>query len=241
MSYKMTLNIVEKISENYDSKVKSWAAELKRQYLLPHSEVKLKSYCPFVLSLVVLQQMSHMSNKQPKQSVRLSLIDSSGEESECNAPSFSPISSKESVISSSSNECILSDTGSMEKQNKEEEYLEECDLTCEQFQMPTEELDAVSETDICVGYRFIGDNVDKNVKPTYQRHEHRTQSLHHFHSYAVKDRSNSTLLSDVPPNFIIPDPQMFLPSQEDVDSIKEELSILLKRYIKLYLLNSNLI
>lgn len=136
------------------------------------------------------------------------------------------------MISSSSSECAMSDTGATEKQNEEEEYLEQCDVTCSgQFQPVAGELDAVSESDNCLGYRFIGDNVDKNIKPSYQRHEHRTQSLHYFHSYAVKDRTNSTLLSDVPPNFIIPDPMMFLPSQEDIDSMKEEFSVLLKRYI----------
>ena len=38
------------------------------------------------------------------------------------------------------------------------------------------------------GYKLVGDNVDKNVKPSLQRYEMRSQSLHQFHSFAVRDR-----------------------------------------------------
>ena len=31
------------------------------------------------------------------------------------------------------------------------------------------------------GYKFVGDNIDKSVKPSHQHHEQRGQSLHHFH------------------------------------------------------------
>ena len=55
--------------------------------------------------------------------------------------------------------------------------------------------------EICLGY----DNVDKNSKPSYQRHEHRGQSLHHFHSYAVKNRTFISSYSDATPDFCVPD------------------------------------
>uniref|UniRef100_A0A1X7SZV1 Uncharacterized protein n=1 Tax=Amphimedon queenslandica TaxID=400682 RepID=A0A1X7SZV1_AMPQE len=35
------------------------------------------------------------------------------------------------------------------------------------------------------GFRIIGDNLDKNVKPRYRRIDHGTDSLHFFHIYAV--------------------------------------------------------
>ncbi len=34
------------------------------------------------------------------------------------------------------------------------------------------------------GYKLVGDN----VRPSFQRDEHRGLSLHHFHTYGVKDR-----------------------------------------------------
>ena len=38
------------------------------------------------------------------------------------------------------------------------------------------------------GYKFVGDNVDKNVRPSRERAEMKPQFLHYFHSFAVKDR-----------------------------------------------------
>eukprot|EP00731_Ephydatia_muelleri_P021282 Em0013g1009a len=38
------------------------------------------------------------------------------------------------------------------------------------------------------GFRLVGDNVDKNVKPRDMHLNSQTTSLHYFHMYAVKDR-----------------------------------------------------
>ena len=38
------------------------------------------------------------------------------------------------------------------------------------------------------GFKIVGDNIDKNIRPSMQRLTHQTRSLHNFHSYAVKDR-----------------------------------------------------
>lgn len=79
------------------------------------------------------------------------------------------------------------------------------------------------------GYKFVGDNIDKNVKPSLQRHELRGQSLHYFHGYAVRDRVDLSKLSDKPPPFSIPEPSVFLPSPGDLSSLREELEILVSR------------
>jgi len=47
------------------------------------------------------------------------------------------------------------------------------------------------------GFKIVGDNVDKNIKPSLQRITHQTKSLHYFHSCAVKDRVNLSSASDV--------------------------------------------
>lgn len=79
-------------------------------------------------------------------------------------------------------------------------------------------------------FKLVGDNVDRNVKPSRQRHEIENQSLHHFHIYGVKDRVPTASLSDVPSKASVPDPAKLLPSTSDVNLVKKEMTILLSRY-----------
>ena len=81
------------------------------------------------------------------------------------------------------------------------------------------------------GYKFVGNNIDKNVKPSYQRQELRGQSLHHFHGYAVRDRIDLSDLSDETPTFSIPDSTQFLPTTQDISALEEEFYILVSRYV----------
>ncbi len=73
------------------------------------------------------------------------------------------------------------------------------------------------------GFKFVGDNIDKNIHPRFQRHEKRGQSLHYFHGYAVRDRIDLSTLSDVTPPFHKPDPATFLPSKNDISCLSDEL------------------
>lgn len=52
---------------------------------------------------------------------------------------------------------------------------------------------------VYLGYKIVGDNIDKNIRPRYQTMERQTKSVHYFHSYAVMDRVPSLYLSDAPP------------------------------------------
>ena len=79
------------------------------------------------------------------------------------------------------------------------------------------------------GYKIVGDNIDKNVKPSLQRAEIKAQSLHYFHSYAVKDRVPVGGLSDNSPVAVVPDVTKFLPSLEEIELIKEDMHALLSR------------
>ena len=38
------------------------------------------------------------------------------------------------------------------------------------------------------GFKIVGDNVDKDIRPSFQRIDYRTRSLHYFHAYAMLDR-----------------------------------------------------
>ena len=43
---------------------------------------------------------------------------------------------------------------------------------------------------------IVGDNIDKNVKPSCEIAELKPQSLHYFHLYAVRDRVPVSRMSD---------------------------------------------
>lgn len=79
------------------------------------------------------------------------------------------------------------------------------------------------------GYKFVGDNIDKNLKPSFQRAEQRGLSLHQFHGYAVRDRINFSKLSDEPPAHVDPDPLILMPSSDHLSAFKDELNVLISR------------
>ena len=53
--------------------------------------------------------------------------------------------------------------------------------------LPSSETSTTVRSSWC-GFKIIGDNIDKNVKPRYYRNDKQVYSLHYYHSYAVKDR-----------------------------------------------------
>ena len=42
--------------------------------------------------------------------------------------------------------------------------------------------------EMCYGFIVVDDNIDKNIRPSFQRENHQTQSLHYFHSYTARNR-----------------------------------------------------
>ena len=99
--------------------------------------------------------------------------------------------------------------------------VEETQRDKEQTQTNEEEFD----------HKHIIDNIDKNVKPSFERHEHKGQSLHYVHGYAVKCRVSRFGLSNKPPiaNNNTPDTNLMLPSISDVQALKDDSIILLTR------------
>jgi len=91
------------------------------------------------------------------------------------------------------------------------------------------------------GYVIVGDNIDKNVRPSYQRHDRTTRSLHYFHSYALMNRVNTTQLSDDRPSSIDISPDNFLPSSVDAEKLLSEFEVLVARYCMVILLSVTLI
>ena len=82
-------------------------------------------------------------------------------------------------------------------------------------------------------FRIVGDNIDKTVKPRNMRLDNQARSLHYFNSYAVKDRVNLLHLS--PACTIVNSKDIniekLLPTQEDIQNIKDNICILVSRML----------
>ena len=84
------------------------------------------------------------------------------------------------------------------------------------------------------GFKLVGDNIDWMVHPRFVRFDQQTQSIHCFHSYALKDRIDLSGRSDVPPKS---HPSMsevmskVFPSAHEESLIHDEFAILLSRML----------
>ena len=81
------------------------------------------------------------------------------------------------------------------------------------------------------GYMLVVDNVDKNFRPSFQRVDHQTVSLHYVHMYAVKDRIDLSSLSERFPLNISIKPSDILPTTSDLSSLKQHFKILGERLV----------
>ena len=80
------------------------------------------------------------------------------------------------------------------------------------------------------GFVVVGDNIDQNVRPSFQRGDFQTESWHCFHSYAVANRVDVTHLSDTAPSAIIT-PDNILPNNDDLLEIYKDFEVLVSRYV----------
>ena len=83
------------------------------------------------------------------------------------------------------------------------------------------------------GFKIVGDNLNKTIRPCHQTLVKRTQQLDYFQSYAVKDSIDLKAFSDVRPHvdwgtFCF---ENLLPSSEDLTSLKDNFGILVARVL----------
>ena len=78
------------------------------------------------------------------------------------------------------------------------------------------------------GFKAVGDNIDKNVRPSFSRLDKNTKSLHCFHHYAVLDRINLSSFSDVTPNTPV-DANKLLINHNDVAQLNSDAVIQISR------------
>lgn len=89
---------------------------------------------------------------------------------------------------------------------------------------------------LLLGYKLVGDNIDKNVRPRHMRQDRQTLSMHYYHSYAVRDRVNVSGLSDARPSLkntpllSVPVTDV-LPSDSDHKNLMHNFALLVSRHL----------
>lgn len=89
-------------------------------------------------------------------------------------------------------------------------------------------------------YKLVGDNIDMAVKAGYiQADGARNQSLHYFHSFAVKNRVNFSHIPDIHPHTRSPSHKQMavclLPSAEDDKKLHQLFLVHVSRIVATYL------
>ena len=79
------------------------------------------------------------------------------------------------------------------------------------------------------GYKIVGDNIDKNIRASFQRIDHQTKSVHYFHIFAAKDRINLSNLSESVPHDIKVNLTTLLPGSTDLATLLNELQVIVSR------------
>ena len=79
------------------------------------------------------------------------------------------------------------------------------------------------------GYKILGDNIDKNIRVSFQRIDHQTKSVHYFHTFAVKDQIDFSTLSESSPHDIKVNLTTLLPGSMDLATLLNKLQVIVSR------------
>ena len=66
------------------------------------------------------------------------------------------------------------------------------------------------------GYKIVGDNIDKNIRVSFQLIDHQTKSVRYFHTFAAKDQINFSNLAKSVPHDIKVNLTTLLPRSTDL-------------------------
>ena len=78
------------------------------------------------------------------------------------------------------------------------------------------------------GFKVVGDNLDKNIHPSFCRLNTKTKSLHYFHYYSVLDRVDLSSFSDVTPSASV-NATKLLVNFDDISQLQSDAVILISR------------
>ena len=139
------------------------------------------------------------------------------------APSFSPcvIDEESEVIPSP---CTNTEARSSSNSNSEVDICSEVDGEGE-LCLPT-------RAPVWKGLKLIGDNIDKSIRPSFQRYSNNTTSLHYFHYYALLGRIDlSKCLESLPTTAL--NLQQLLVSTNDIHQLENDAIVFFSRYVLL--------
>lgn len=84
--------------------------------------------------------------------------------------------------------------------------------------------------EIWMGFKMVGDNIDKTLHRRHQTHEKQTVSMHYFHYYAVMDRIDLSHFSDIPPEKPLHiDGNLFLPTKAGIEGTNKDFCTYIER------------
>jgi len=83
------------------------------------------------------------------------------------------------------------------------------------------------------GHVLVMDNIDMNVRRSFQRSDRTTKSYHFCHAYALQNRINTSTLSDGLPSGTL-SIEAILPSNNDLLKIMEDFAVLISRFVFIY-------
>lgn len=92
-------------------------------------------------------------------------------------------------------------------------------------------------------FKIVGDNIDKSIRPREETLEKHTESLHYFHSYAVKDRTDVSGLDDNAHLTVLEGTDVLevLPSSGDRETLTQNMTIIAGGLLVMFIIDlSNL-
>ena len=95
-------------------------------------------------------------------------------------------------------------------------------------QLDLQQSNSVTSAD-SFGYVEVIDNIDFNVRRSFQRIDRSTLSYHFCHAYAVRNRINTSILPDGPPSGVLTC-DAILPSKDDLNRVIDDITVLVSRY-----------
>eukprot|EP00731_Ephydatia_muelleri_P010119 Em0005g705a len=242
----MTRRIIDQMGENHDQRVLDWVNSLKSTISTNQGPVARMQFGGLDNSFEYGSE-SDVPFPQPLEVTVSPCSDSSSQSdsSETNSlqcPNMSPLSMQLESPNGGELLCGSSPIPSHPLHSPlSERYSDECTLSGSEKSLtdqPSSETVSASEDDSdptigWCGFRIVGDNIDKTVRPRDMRHNHQSTSLHYFHSYAVKDRVDVSDLSPEVPLVTSKeiDVNLFLPSPEDCQSLEANFCTLMMRIL----------
>ncbi|XP_062512946.1 uncharacterized protein LOC134188769 isoform X2 [Corticium candelabrum] len=217
ISHKGTLKILDRISDNFDSEVKSCSENLKHHF-------------PTEMRIIGVAKSSELAQSPLSSNQSEYRLDTDNQTDHCTENQT--VDKTVSTDSELKTEILESDGHSSRKSTSDLDSPSSqlSDIDVENCLL---EDDTGREVIQCqwTGFKIVGDNIDKNVRPSNQRVDHQTRSYHYFHSFALLDRIDLSISSNRAPNTFNLTIDDFLINSHDIMQLERDFEVLLSRVL----------